>query len=72
MPEMNGYEATRRIIEKYADNKPVIIALTANALTGDREKMLAKVMDDYISKPYKMQDIKDVIQKWQKKLLNKL
>lgn len=72
MPEMDGYEATRRIIEKYADNKPVIIALTANALTGDREKMLAKGMDDYISKPYKMQDIKDVIQKWQKELLNKL
>jgi len=72
MPEMDGYEATRHIHEMYSEaQRPVIIALTANALTGDKEKLLAAGMNDYISKPYKMQDIKEVITKWNDKLLKK-
>lgn len=63
MPEMDGITATRHIRAKEGV-QPVIIALTANALAGDREKMLAEGMDDFISKPYKIDDIKKVIEKW--------
>ncbi len=65
MPEMDGYEATRLVTERYGSgNKPVIIAMTANALSGDREKAMDEGMDDYISKPFKIQDLKDKIDKW--------
>lgn len=72
MPEMDGNEATRIISNTYGDKKPIIIALTANALTGDKENTLERGMDDYISKPYKIQDIKNVILKWRKELMNML
>jgi Signal transduction histidine kinase len=70
MPEMDGYEATRIISAHYgAGNRPIIIGLTANALTGDREKLLQAGMDDYLSKPYKIQDLERLIAKWADKLL---
>ena len=54
MPEMDGYEATRAITEKYhEDERPYIIALTANAMQGDRELAIDAGMDDYMSKPMK-------------------
>lgn len=65
MPEMDGYEATRLVTERYGSgDKPVIIAMTANALSGDREKALEEGMDDYISKPFKITDLKAKIDKW--------
>ncbi len=59
MPEMDGLEATRRIVAQHADprNRPWIIALTANAMQGDRETCLAAGMDDYISKPMKKDEL---------------
>ncbi|PQJ10457.1 hypothetical protein CJD36_010805 [Flavipsychrobacter stenotrophus] len=73
MPVMDGYEATKQIREQYSgNNRPVIIAMTANALTGDKEKIMAQGMDDYISKPFKIQDVKTKLDEWTPKLLQKI
>ena len=64
MPEMDGLEATRVIKERWKNNAPVIIAMTANAMQGDREKCLEAGMDDYISKPLRLEDIIRVINYW--------
>lgn len=65
MPQMDGIEATDMIRKDNSIHKqPIIVALTANALAGDKERFLAAGMDDFISKPYKVDDIKNVIEKW--------
>ena len=64
MPEMDGVEATKMILETYEVGKrPYIIAMTANALVGDREAYLKAGMDDYLSKPVKLESLHQVLQK---------
>ena len=58
MPQMDGLEATRRIIAEYPHSlRPRIIAMTANAMLGDREQCLEAGMDDYISKPIRIEEL---------------
>lgn len=67
MPEMDGYEATRRIRspESAVRNHEIpIIAMTANAMQGDREKCLAAGMNDYIAKPVNPHELIRVVKKW--------
>ncbi|MDQ3993282.1 MAG: PAS domain S-box protein, partial [Actinomycetota bacterium] len=58
MPEMDGLEATRRIRDEWPDDeRPRVIAITANAMQGDREMCLAAGMDDYLSKPIRPEEL---------------
>ena len=69
MPEMDGFEATR-IIREDEKRQPVIIALTANAMQGDREECLRAGMDDYISKPVRLEELMLLLEKWSAKRRN--
>ncbi|NJN75441.1 MAG: response regulator [Synechococcaceae cyanobacterium RL_1_2] len=68
MPVMDGYEATRliRSQEQSTNEHIVIIAMTANAMKGDREKCLQSGMDDYITKPLNLQKLSAVLNTWDK------
>ena len=67
MPEMDGFAASMAIRQhEQAANMPrvPIIALTANAMQGDRERCLASGMDDYLTKPFNKAALRNVIAKW--------
>ncbi len=66
MPVMDGLEAAR-LIRKMESKQPIIIALTANALKGDEQDCLDAGMDDYISKPIRLEDLMDKLEKWYRK-----
>jgi CheY-like chemotaxis protein len=62
MPEMNGIDATRLIHETYGDKRPVIIALTAEALEGDETRILGLGFDGYLAKPLQAQKLQKVLE----------
>ncbi len=64
MPEMDGFETTRRIRQSETTTRLPIIALTANASTVDRERCLAAGMDDYLSKPLNLEDLRAKLSTW--------
>ncbi|MCL4801254.1 MAG: response regulator [Burkholderiales bacterium] len=67
MPELDGFEATRRIREREAAGgvrRSTIVALTANAVSGDRERCIAAGMDDYLAKPFRLTDLHETCSRW--------
>ncbi len=65
MPEMDGLECARQLNQRWTrDKRPIIIAMTGNALMGDREKCLAAGMDDYIAKPVRIADLQATLERW--------
>jgi two-component system, sensor histidine kinase and response regulator len=77
MPEMDGLEATR-VLRKRQTNpayknyqaRIIVVAVTAHAMQGDREKCIAAGMDDYLSKPVRPKDVRDVIERWGDKIIS--
>jgi CheY-like chemotaxis protein len=62
MPEMDGVEASRRITARWpTGQRPRIVAMTANAMQGDREMCLAAGMDDYLSKPIRLHELVEAL-----------
>lgn len=67
MPEMDGFEATREIRAREragSGKRTPIIALTANAMAHDREECLNAGMDDHLAKPFSMQTLQDMLERW--------
>lgn len=67
MPEMDGYEAAKRIRLKWVAQeaqRPRIVAMTGNAMLGDRERCLEAGMDDYVSKPVRVEELTAALKKW--------
>ena len=67
MPEMDGYEAARRVRARWAGNeagRPRMVAMTGNAMQGDREQCLEAGMDDYISKPMRVEELRSALERW--------
>jgi CheY-like chemotaxis protein len=76
MPEMDGLEATRllrkrQMIGGYKNYQAriIIVAMTAHAMQGDREKCIAAGMDDYLAKPVRPKDLRDMIERWGGKIM---
>jgi len=68
MPRLNGIEATQEISRRFGKNKPVIVALTASASHGDKEMLLSKGLQGYLTKPIVMDDLSSLLEKWKNEL----
>jgi len=79
MPEMDGYEATQAIrkreqsLDHHGSGKPAvyIVAMTANAMKGEKEKCLAMGMDDYLSKPVQAHELEGALERWKQAVKTK-
>jgi CheY-like chemotaxis protein len=71
MPEMDGLEASKIIQKEMGESAPLIIAMTANAMEGDKESYMDGGMDDYLSKPMRIIDIQNVLLRWEQQLTDK-
>src|ERR1039457_3084824 len=76
MPEMDGLEATRLLRKRQmiggynnCQSRIIIVAMTAHAMQGDREKCIAAGMDDYLAKPVRPKDVRDMIERWGGKIM---
>ncbi|HSY16979.1 MAG TPA: response regulator [Candidatus Acidoferrales bacterium] len=76
MPEMDGLEATRMLRKRqvsgdhaHYQSRIVVCAMTAHAMTGDREKCIASGMDDYLAKPVRPKDVRDMLERWGGKIM---
>ena len=63
MPKMDGLEATRRIRANPQGHRPWIVAMTASAMVGDRERCLEAGMDDYVSKPVRAEELRAAVER---------
>ncbi len=64
MPELDGLEASRYIVKHWSkEERPYIVAMTANAMQGDREECLAAGMDDYLSKPIQVKELQESLER---------
>ena len=76
MPEMDGLEATRLLRKRQMiggynnyQSRIIIVAMTAHAMQGDREKCIAAGMDDYLAKPVRPKDVRDMVERWGGKIM---
>ena len=61
MPRLDGYQTTRRIRTLELERQPLIIALTAHAMVGEREKCLAAGMDNFLAKPISLGELREIL-----------
>jgi CheY-like chemotaxis protein len=67
MPELDGYDVARRVRERWATQpagRPRLVAITGNAMQGERERCLEAGMDDYVAKPFRLDDLRVMLQRW--------
>ena len=64
MPELDGYEATAILREQERNRRIPIVAITANAMSEDRARCLAAGMDDHLTKPVRIEDIRIALERW--------
>jgi CheY-like chemotaxis protein len=70
MPEMDGYETARQLRRRWpGDQCPRLIAMTGNAMQGDKERCLEAGMDDYIAKPVRVEDLQTALERWGQPLM---
>ncbi len=73
MPELDGYDVARRVRERWATQpagRPRLVAITGNAMQGERERCLEAGMDDYVAKPFRLDDLRIMLQRWGRRLVS--